>query len=405
MTFLPRYIRRLLLTAGLLSVFTGCSGRNALDVGKLVTPERPAQPGPVSRIVPVWKPAQGRDMNGSPARGVAGQIFFFTPGNDSPIPVDGTVVIYVFDNQGTPEEQKKPIHRFRFEPDAWNMHRHKGRFGTTYHVFIPYTRKVVHQVEASFNVRFFPRKSSRRPVSSEMVAVTLPGPLRKEDREPEMQIVSRPNSKTTNVTTYNERFAAKNAFTPGKRNSRPKTEQTIERGSSRRFHNFDLSRPDREPRDLRRTSGLRRDFADDFDAAPRRRPPLRERLQSRRTEPVDHSPLDDAMRSDERRTGVSSGQSFRLSPAPGAVQNDLDDRRSLRRDPRDEEHPLDDGTSVFAGRSSWETADRDQQHPISRRHPLRTNSPFLNGSRESNRRRTAPADDFRENPQRNATDY
>src|SRR6188474_3099040 len=74
---------------------------------------------PVSEVVSVWQPGEGTDGDGKMTRGFVGQLYFFTANNPSPVVVDGTVRVYLFDDQGTPEEQIKPIHQFDFSPEAW----------------------------------------------------------------------------------------------------------------------------------------------------------------------------------------------------------------------------------------------------------------------------------------------
>jgi len=202
----------------------GCSQRNMLNLKQLnIGPNK--QSPPISRIVCLWKAAQGRDMKGQPARGVAGQILFFTAGSDRPVKFEGNgeLLVYLFDDQGTPDEQTKPIHRFRFSSEAWNLHLHNGSLGPSYHVFIPYTRNVVHQVEVAVNVRLIPENGPS--ASSDMISVTLPGPIREKDRKPLAEVVSgNRNGEKTTVTTFNDRFFhGSNAVT--KRNHTPENPQ------------------------------------------------------------------------------------------------------------------------------------------------------------------------------------
>ena len=158
---------------------TGCATSSLLKLGGekdgtiWATPEQP----PV-RMIAMWEPAEGHGVDGMPTRGFAGQILFV--GNEkSSLAVKGNVAVYVFDDVGSAEEQSKPIHRFDFSSEAWNLHRHNGSLGTTYNVFIPYTRKDwIYQTQCSLLIRY---KTEQGDLNSEMVVVTLPGPRVPED--------------------------------------------------------------------------------------------------------------------------------------------------------------------------------------------------------------------------------
>ena len=153
---------------------TGCATSSLLKLGGekdetvWATPEQP----PI-RMIAMWEPAEGHGVDGMPTRGFAGQILFVGTEKSS-LAVKGDVAVYVFDDVGSAEEQSKPIHRFDFSSEAWDLHRHKGSLGTTYNVFIPYTRKDwIYQAQCSLLIRY---KTEKGDLNSEMVAVTLPGP-------------------------------------------------------------------------------------------------------------------------------------------------------------------------------------------------------------------------------------
>jgi hypothetical protein len=127
----------------------------------------------VREIVCLWEAAEGVGLDGLPARGFAGQIMFFKPGRDVPVRVDGDVRIYVFDDQGTIEEQSRPLHQFDFPSAAWQTFVHDTNLGPAYQVFIPYTRKGRNYTECAVRVRF--TAQDRLPVYSKMASVALPG--------------------------------------------------------------------------------------------------------------------------------------------------------------------------------------------------------------------------------------
>jgi hypothetical protein len=140
---------------------------------------------PVTEVVSVWQPGEGTDGDGKMARGFVGQLYFFTGKNPAPVVVDGAVRVYLFDDQGAPEEQVKPIHQFDFTPEAWNTHMGKGKLGPTYSAFIPYTRKGFHEARCALRVKFTPRQGT--PYFSEMVHIALPGSKSKAIAQKKME--------------------------------------------------------------------------------------------------------------------------------------------------------------------------------------------------------------------------
>ncbi|WP_166826091.1 hypothetical protein [Thalassoroseus pseudoceratinae] len=164
---------------GLLTV-SGCGGGSSVRQwfgGPREFPEATAE-NPAVEVVSVWQPAEGTGINGLPSRGFAGQVMFFTRTMAEPVKVHGNIRIYLFDDTGTIEERKKPIHQFDFTPEAWNTHITDGTLGASYNVFVPYTKDNPYQTRCTLRVRI--QQEGKPPVFSESVAVTLPGPMPKD---------------------------------------------------------------------------------------------------------------------------------------------------------------------------------------------------------------------------------
>ena len=136
--------------------------------------ESASRHNPVVNIVCLWEPSEGHAPSGLPARGFAGQVMFFTNGSASPVNVDGDVTIYEFDDFGTPEEQTRPLHVFRFDSFAWNAHRRRGTLGPAYSVFVPHMRDHYCRAECALRIRF--AAPDGRIVFSDMANITLKGP-------------------------------------------------------------------------------------------------------------------------------------------------------------------------------------------------------------------------------------
>lgn len=146
---------------------------------------------PAVRALCIWQPAKGRGLDDLPARGFAGQVFFFTRGKPTSVQVEGDVRIYLFDQIGTSEKQSKPIHQFDFVDGAWNAHLQDTQFGPAYQVFIPYTRDTHRKVNCSLRLRLIPEQGPT--IYSDMAHVTLPGAEPSSDSGE--NLTSTPNAK------------------------------------------------------------------------------------------------------------------------------------------------------------------------------------------------------------------
>lgn len=177
---MTRHRSQVVMLSLLLVVVSGCSSAGSFfshpsqlvkDPGRLIG--RPKREESVVRIVSLWEASSGKDPDGKPARGFAGQILFFGPESETGARVKGKVVIYEYDEYD-PEslDEPEPIHSFTFEPDAWDLHRTEGTLGHSYSCFIPYMKKHRDQINCGLKVDFINDKGQR--VSSEIVEVLLP---------------------------------------------------------------------------------------------------------------------------------------------------------------------------------------------------------------------------------------
>lgn len=157
-----------------LVIASGCSSMTT-SLPKL-TAKPKAEPAIVD-VLALWQPGEGRDKNGLPTRGFAGQVFFFAAGSRDPVSVTGDVTVVVFDDQGTLEEQKKPIHEFTFKQGIWRNFEQKTNLGPAYQVFIPYSRLGDHQAICSLRVKYEAPDGSGQLALSESASVVLSGSI------------------------------------------------------------------------------------------------------------------------------------------------------------------------------------------------------------------------------------
>jgi hypothetical protein len=159
---------------------------------------------PVVEVICLWEQAEGTGLDGLPCRGFAGQLLFFAQGRTPPVRVHGNIHIYVFDDQGTLEEQEHPIHQFDFDSKAFQSFLTDTNIGAAYQMFIPYTRKGSHRATCSLRVRFTPAEGN--PVYSKMASVILSG---KSERAPD-----RPIGHQKPTASHNVQLAAHQAEVP-----------------------------------------------------------------------------------------------------------------------------------------------------------------------------------------------
>jgi hypothetical protein len=171
---------RALVAALLMLSGPGCTSLALLNFKTEKIPTADAE-HPAIEILAVWQAAEGPGPRGIPTRGFAGQIFFFSQDRATPVAVDGTARIYVFDDHGTVQDQARPLHQFDFDRESWKGHLQMPKIGPTYGVFIPYTRGDYHQAVCSLRVRFTPLKG--RPLYSASSTIVLPGPTPKAGPE------------------------------------------------------------------------------------------------------------------------------------------------------------------------------------------------------------------------------
>jgi hypothetical protein len=151
----------------------GCASSPWLKVDKLGYTHA-SETNPVVRILAAWQLGEGQAADGKTVRGFVGQIFLLDAEKQVPVIAQGSVRIYLFDDQGTPAERDTPIHQHDFPEDSWKVRLQKTKMGPAYVVFTPYVRGGTHKSECSLRIKFMPHDGSP-PVFSDLAHVTLPG--------------------------------------------------------------------------------------------------------------------------------------------------------------------------------------------------------------------------------------
>jgi hypothetical protein len=168
---------------GLLLVSIAVTGCSALKTAKgpsaKETPVAKATAAsPAVRVMGLWQPGEGDGLDGTTGRGFVGQIYFFNANSPSPVAVDGDVRVFVFDDAGTPVEQKTPLHQFDFNDGAWQGYETTSALGPCYNIYVPYTRKGLFEADCSVRLRL--TRPDGSSLFSEMTSVHLQGVARED---------------------------------------------------------------------------------------------------------------------------------------------------------------------------------------------------------------------------------
>ena len=153
----------------LLIVFSGCMTMPKVDLSAL------KPPGPVTTVIAAWEPAVS---NGDkPMRGFGGRVYFYDQETARPVKVDGTVVVYAFDEDGRLPSDSKPTEGFVFDEKALNNKGvyKKSKLGHSYNLWVPWDSAGPdgQAKKISLIVRYIPKKGSQ--VVSQQTTAYLPG--------------------------------------------------------------------------------------------------------------------------------------------------------------------------------------------------------------------------------------
>lgn len=159
-----------LITLLCLFFLTGCASIPKPDFSAL----KPA--GPVVKVIAAWEPAISTG-GGKPMRGFGGRVYFYDQEMSRPIKVDGTVVVYIFDEEGRSPEDSKPNEGIVFDAKTLNSKSvyGKSKMGHSYNLWVPFDSEGPQgpSKKVSLIVRYIPKQGASKV--SEQATVYLPG--------------------------------------------------------------------------------------------------------------------------------------------------------------------------------------------------------------------------------------
>jgi len=91
------------------------------------------------RMAAIWT-ADVLTTPGQPTvRGFGGRLYFYNQ-KSQPIPVDGQLVVYAYDDSIEAKSRKTPDRKYAFTPDQFTQHYSESELGASYSVWLPWDR-------------------------------------------------------------------------------------------------------------------------------------------------------------------------------------------------------------------------------------------------------------------------
>ena len=171
---MPSKLRMPLLSGALVCVLLaqGCSSFDLKKdipwpLGDVDDPKAP------TKVVAVWTDTVLTRVGRPSQRGFGGRLMFYNSADDAPVKVDGTLIVYAFDEEGRKSADFKPDRKYVFTREQFPAHYSKSKIGHSYSVWVPWDEVGGPMRQISLIVRFTPVAGS--VVVSEQARQMLPG--------------------------------------------------------------------------------------------------------------------------------------------------------------------------------------------------------------------------------------
>lgn len=89
------------------------------------------------RVIAIWSDAMYTQPGAPPTRGFGGRLYFYNA-KDKPVPVEGQLVVYAFDESKEGEPVQTPSRKFGFTPEQFTEHFSPTELGASYSIWIPW---------------------------------------------------------------------------------------------------------------------------------------------------------------------------------------------------------------------------------------------------------------------------
>jgi len=183
-------------------------------------------PGPVATVVAAWEPAVSNDEN--PMRGFGGRVYLYDQDRQRPVKAKGTLVVYIFDEEGRMPGDEKPNEGIVFNEKVLNSKGvyKKSKIGHSYNLWVPIDAAGPEgqAKKISLIVRYIPQKGGSSVTSTQSTA-HLPGKFNGET------MVAQQNGKMHMESGPIHQVAAQRSLVPER--SRLTEERMIESNAGR----------------------------------------------------------------------------------------------------------------------------------------------------------------------------
>jgi hypothetical protein len=101
-----------------------------------------------AKVAVIWSPAVMNQPGQPPTRGFGGRVYFYDASN-SPVPVEGQLVVYGYNDSQAGAPGKAPERKYVYTPEQFTQHYSPTQLGASYSVWIPWDTVGQPQMEIS----------------------------------------------------------------------------------------------------------------------------------------------------------------------------------------------------------------------------------------------------------------
>ncbi len=132
------------------------------------------EPGTPTRMIPVWTDTVLTRAGQPGVRGFGGRIVFYEDAQQQPIHVDGSLIVYAWDDTDTNAMDKAPDRKYVITAEQLPSHFSTSRIGASYSIWIPWDDAGGEHRKVTLITRFV--GSDGAEVVSQPMDAVLPGP-------------------------------------------------------------------------------------------------------------------------------------------------------------------------------------------------------------------------------------
>ena len=137
-------------------------------------PWQKEEPQTPDKVVAMWTNTVLSHPDGPATRGFGGRLMFYREPSPKPVLVDGTLIVYGFDETRRKPDDPRPDRKYVFTPEQFAHHYSKSDIGHSYSVWLPWDDADGPPRKVSLIVRFIPREGPL--LLGEQSTHLLPGP-------------------------------------------------------------------------------------------------------------------------------------------------------------------------------------------------------------------------------------